>query len=94
LSGTPAEIKAYSEAKAASGYAAIADDSEGPHKGALLYFTSRSLSSTMEYKLNGTNLDSSASAEQQKIVDALATIGSTSLNDLQKYAAMKTAGLI
>lgn len=91
LSGTPKEIEEY---KAAKGSYFMLDTSEGIHKGKPLYFTSRALSSTTEYKLVGGNLEAETSAVQVEMLNALAQVGKFSLNDLQKFAAMKAAGLV
>ena len=91
LTGTPEEMKAF---KAAKGTYYIEDTSEGIHKGKPLYFTSRALSSSTEYKLVGANLEAETSAIQVQMLDALAQVGKFSLTDLQKFAAMKAAGLV
>ena len=91
LSGTKEELAAY---KAEKGSYYTEDNAEGINKGKPLYFTTRALSDTEEYTLNKGNLDSAASAVQQTMLNALAQVGKFSLNDLQKFAAMKAAGLV
>ena len=91
LSGSKEELAAF---KAAKGSYYTEDNSEGPHKGQPLYFTTRALSDNEDYVLNNGNLDSSSNAMQQTILNSLSQVGKFSLTDLQKFAAMKAAGLI
>jgi hypothetical protein len=91
LTGTPEELAQY---KTEKGSYYLEDTSEGVHKGRPLYFTTRALSSSSEYKLEKGNLEAETSIVQVQILDALSQVGKFSLNDLQKFAAMKAAGLL
>lgn len=87
LQGTDKEIAAY---KAAKGSFYREDENEAP-----LYFTSRPLNSETEYSLDAKGyLVAEDSAQTQTVLNALSTVAKLSLNDLQKFAAMKAAGLI
>lgn len=87
LTGTAKELEAYKKAKGAY---YREDESKAP-----LYFTTRPLNSETEYTLDAKGyLTAETSAQTQTILNALSSVGSLSLNDLQKYAAMKQAGLI
>ena len=91
LSGTKEELAAF---KVAKGSYYVEDNAEGPKKGQPLYFTTRALADTEEYVLNNGNLDSASNAMQQTILNSLSQVGKFSLTDLQKFAAMKAAGLV
>jgi len=91
LTGSKEELEAFKKAK---GSYYTEDNAEGIHKGKPLYFTTRALSSEEEYTHNNGNLDSAASAMQQTMLNALSQVGKFSLTDLQKFAAMKAAGLV
>ena len=87
LTGTPEEIKAYKAAKGTY-YRETKD-------GKPLYFTSRPLSSEVNYTLDKAGyLSANDTAKAQQIKNALASVAGTSLNDLQKYSAMVQAGLV
>lgn len=86
LSGTDKELADYKKAKGVN---------YREENGVPLYFTSRPLSSEVEYSLDGAGyLVAPMSNSGQAIINKLAEVSQFSLNDLQKYAAMKAAGLI
>ena len=87
LTGTAKELAAY---KLAKGTYYREDESKAP-----LYFTKRPLSSEIEYTMDSAGyLTAATSSQTQVVLNALSSVGQLSLNDLQKYAAMKQAGLI
>ena len=87
LTGTDKEIAAY---KAAKGSFYREDENKAP-----LYFTSRPLNSETEYTLDAKGyLTAETSAQTQTILNALASVAQLDLNSLQKFAAMKAAGLV
>lgn len=87
LTGSDKELEAYKKARGS--FYRETDDKKP------LYFTSRSLSSETEYKLDAQGyLTANDTAKAQSINNALASVAGTSLNDLQKYATMVQAGLV
>lgn len=87
LTGTKEELAAY---KAAKGSYYREDENKTP-----LYFTTRPLNSETEYTLDAKGyLTAETSAQTQNVLNALSSVAQLSLNDLQKFAAMKQAGLI
>lgn len=88
VKGDAESLKAYKAAKGA--YYRENDDKEP------LYFTRGVIAAgtEMEIDASGNRVPVKASAEEQAIVDGLAKFSKVSVNDAQKYAALKAAGLV
>jgi hypothetical protein len=87
LTGNAEEIKAYKKVK---GDKLIEDKATGK----ALYFTSRPMSSDVEYTLDkeGYLIDSAEAGKSQEVLNALSQFRGMNLMDLQKFAAIKQAG--
>lgn len=87
LTGTAKELADYKKVK---GDKHIEDKATGKP----LYFTSRPMSSDIEYVLDkdGYLIDSEGAGKAQEVLNALSQFKGMNLMDLQKFAAIKQAG--